>query len=84
MSQDWQMNTDMWEGWMRSRPFLKRMHEERIFSVGLLQNGNLGIVEGCDEWFSLELTVEDVTAWIADMETLKAEMIAARETKTDD
>lgn len=83
MSQCWKMSNAQWGAWMKDKPILRRLHDERVFSIGLLQDGNLGVVEECDQWFSAILTVDDLAALIAELEAVRAEMLAAREGKTD-
>ena len=65
---------------MLDKPMLRFLHHNRIFSVGLLQNGEVGFVEECDQHFSVELSAAGLSKLIAELEAVLAEM-SARETK---
>ncbi len=66
MDEDWpgsvgwaQSYAEWWE-WMKDKPLLCRLREERIFSVGPARDGRLGFMEECDAHFGVLLTREEV------------------------
>ena len=79
----WLMDNEAWEAWMTDKPMLQRLYEERVFSLGFLENGNLGVTENCDGYFGDELTLADLSQLIAELTSVQAEM-AARSEATED
>jgi len=78
---DWLMSEDEWLVWMTDKPVLRQLYEERVFSLGFLANGNLGVTENCDGYFCEELSLADLSNLIAELEAVRAEMIARTEMK---
>lgn len=81
---DWLMKEDQWLVWMADKPILRRLYEERVFSLGFLANGNLGVTENCDGYFCEELSLSDLSNLIEELAAIRAEMIARTETKEGD
>jgi len=81
--QDYVMCEDEWLAWMADKPILHRLYDERVFSLGFLGDGKLGVQENCDGYFCDELTVDEVTALIEELKMVRDEMVTAREGKTD-
>ncbi len=73
---EWEMSDRDWEAWMADKPVLGRLHEERVFSLGLLKDGSLGIQEQCDEYFSVEMSHDNLSALIRELEMVRADMMA--------
>lgn len=84
MIDDWLMEEDQWLVWMADKPILRRLYEERVFSLGFLANGNLGVTENCDGYFCEELSLSDLSNLIEELAAIRAEMIARTETKEGD
>lgn len=40
-------------------PIMEELKEERVFSVQEYENGEIEIIECCDEWFSVKITKEN-------------------------
>lgn len=80
---DWLMDNEAWEAWMSDKPVLQRLYEERVFSLGFLVNGNLGVTENCDGYFEDELTLADLAQLIAELTSVQAEMVVRNEKEDD-
>ena len=74
MNQDYVMCEDEWLAWMADKPILRRLYDERVFSLGFLEDGNLGVQENCDCYFFDDLTLGDLAALIKELEAVHAEM----------
>ena len=81
MTDRYVMREDEWLAWMADKPILQRLYEERVFSLGVLENGNLGVQENCDGYFCEELSLSDLSNLIEELAAVRAEMIARAETK---
>jgi len=57
---EWATTDNQWKEWVETKPVLKKLYEERVFSVGKLKNGAIGFVEECDTYFSCEMTKDEV------------------------
>ena len=75
----WLMDNEAWEAWMTNKPVLQRLYEERVFSLGFLENGNLGVTENCDGYFGDELTLADLSQLIAELTSVQSEMVLIAE-----
>jgi hypothetical protein len=80
---DWQMTNAEWEAWMADKPVLRYLHEKHVFSLGILEGDKIGFLEECDQYFSAALTSADLSALIAELQAVRADL-AARETKEAD
>lgn len=81
---DWLMGQDEWLVWMTNKPVLRQLYEERVFSLGFLANGNLGVTENCDGYFCEELSLADLSSLIAELEAVRAEMMSPTETRKNE
>lgn len=55
-------------------PMLLALREARVLNIGRLDDGRFVLQEGCDDWFSLAMTKEEVIA-------LAHELISLAESK---
>lgn len=78
------MTFDEWEAWMDDKPILRTLNESGVFSILRAESGRLKITEGCDQWFSVELTADEVAGLIAELRAVHAEMLEAQEAKSDE
>jgi hypothetical protein len=57
----WAKTDAEWRRWMKeSLPSLWTLYDERVFAVGILEDGRIGIGEACDECFCVSMTPDDL------------------------
>lgn len=64
---DWLMTDAEWRKWYCQFPTLQSVHAARVFSVGILTDGRIGIAESCDDYFRAEMTPADLRAIAAEV-----------------
>jgi hypothetical protein len=57
---------------MTDTPILRRLEDERVFSVTPMDEGGFYIQEQCDTWFAVELTRDELLALADELKALAA------------